>query len=560
VISKPTILAMHSPFLRLALLATLALAPCAATADTVRVRILAINDFHGHVEPPEGVSGSIASQPAGGAAYLAAHLRRLRGEAAHHVFVSAGDLVNASPFVSALFDDEPTIAAMNRMGLVLNAVGNHEFDDGVDELLRLQRGGCHPQRGCRFGERFDGARFRFLAANVTRVSDGETLFPAYEVLEFDGVRIAFIGLTLEGTRFIVNARGIQGWTFRDEADTVNALVPQLQARGVEAIVVLIHEGGYAGGGVDECPQLSGALTGILERLHPAVDVVVSGHTHQAYNCSIEGRVVTSAGSFGRLVTRIDVEVDRASRDIVRAQARNEIVTRDLPKDEAVEAIVREAVAAAALHDRPAGTVRSDLLRAGIFPPDIAAGGTGESVLGNLVADAQLWATRAAPHGAAQIAFMNPGGLRSDILRGRDGQVRFSQLFGAQPFSNALATLTLSGAQIVELLEQQFPGHRNSQSLPRILQVSDGFSYAWSASAPAGQRIRDVRLHGKPLTAGQRYRVTVNDFLLNGGDRFAVLKEGTDVDVGPVDVEALEAYFQAFSPVEPPRLGRVRRVP
>ena len=541
----------------------LLLASCAVYAAQPQpvplpLRIIAINDFHGHLQPPEGPAALVEGQPAGGAAYLAAHVRRLREGAPHSVFVSAGDLVNASPFVSALFEDEPTIEAMDRMGLVLNAVGNHEFDDGVDELLRLQRGGCHPQRGCRFRDHFDGAHFRFLAANVTRNSDGQTLFPGYEIREFEGVKVAFIGLTLQGTRFMVNARGIQGWTFRDEAETINALVPVLRRLGAAAIVVLIHEGGYGGGGPDECPQLSGAIAAILPRLAPGVDLVISGHTHQAYNCRVGGRVVTSAGSFGRLVTRIDLELDRTTGDVLAVRARNEVVTRDVAPDEAVNAVVREAATAAAAHDRPAGRMLAGASRSGMYPPEIAAGSSGESTLGSLVADAQLWATREAGHGAAQIAFMNPGGLRADLSPGPDGRVQFSQLFAAQPFSNALATLTLTGAQIVELLEQQFPGHRNAQNAPRVLQVSAGFSYAWSASAPPGQRVRDARLDGKPLEAAARYRVTVNDFLLSGGDRFGVLREARDIDVGPVDVDALEAYLQAHSPLTPPAPGRVRR--
>jgi 5'-nucleotidase len=544
------------------LLLTLPIAAHATTseADLVQLRILAINDFHGHLEPPAGSTGSIDGKPAGGAAYLAAHLRRLRSQVQHHVFVSAGDLVNASPYVSALFDDDPTIEAMNRMDLAFNAVGNHEFDDGVEELLRLQHGGCHPKRGCRFGERFAGARFRFLAANVVRASDGQTLFPAYATVDYDGVPVAFIGLTLQGTASMVNARGIQGWTFRDEAETVNALVTELEARGVRAIVLVIHQGGYAGGAVHECPQLAGPIGSILERLHRGVDVVISGHTHQAYNCMVEGRSVTSAGSYGRVVTRIDLSLDRRRKDVVRIDARNEIVTRDIPADANVEDVVRSAAAAAAAQDRAAGEIRADLTRAGMFPPEIAGGSTGESVLGSLVSDAQLWATRDAPRGTAQIAFMNPGGLRTDLARGSDGRIRFSQLFALQPFSNALATVTLSGAQILELLEQQFPGHGNAQNAPRVLQVSRGFTYAWSGSAPPGRRVRDARLHGEPLDPEAKYRVTVNDFLLSGGDRFAVLKHAQDIDIGPLDVEALEAYFNAFSPIDPPALGRVRRVP
>lgn len=527
--------------------------------DQVKVRVLAINDFHGHIEPPQGPSGSLAGQPAGGAAFLATHLQRLRAGSPHTVFVSAGDLINASPFASALFQDEPTIEVMNRMGLALNAVGNHEFDEGVDELRRMQAGGCHPRLGCRFRPQFEGARFRFLAANVARVKDGTRLFPAYEVLEFDGVKIGFIGVTLRATGTLVNAKGIAGWEFHNEWQTVNALVPQLRALGVAAIVLLIHEGGYASGGHNECPALSGPIVEILAKLDRAVDVVVSGHTHQAYNCRIGGRIVTSAGSFGRLVTRIDLTLDRSSGNVVSAEATNEIVSREFPPEGGVAAVVNDAAQAAATRDRLSGHVVDDLLRTGIFFQDIAAGGSGESVLGNLVADAHLWATREPGAGGAQVALMNPGGLRADILRGADGRVMFSQLFAVHPFSNTLVTVTLTGAQLEELLEQQFPGHRNAQSSARVLQVSNGFSYAWSDAAPPGQRVSDMRLHGHPVEPNARYRVTVNDFLLGGGDRFAVLKEGTDGHVGPLDVEALESYFRAHRSVAAPDLGRIRRL-
>jgi 5'-nucleotidase len=546
--------------LRLACLLCLLLgasAPGAQPSAQVSVRLLAINDFHGHIEPPQGSAGSFAGRPAGGAAYLATHLARLRAGHSHHIFVSAGDLINASPFASALFQDEPTIEVMNRLGLALNAVGNHEFDEGVEELRRVQAGGCHPRLGCAFRQQFEGARFRFLAANLLRADNGTRLFPAYEVRHFDGVAVAFIGLTLQGTRDLVNATSIAGWEFGNEWQTVNALVPELQRQGVEAIVLLLHEGGYTSGGHDECPGLTGPITAILEKLDRAVDVVVSGHTHQAYNCVVDGRLVTAAGSYGRLLTRIDLTIDRASGDVVGARAANEVVTRDVSVDPGIDAIVNEAARAAAARDRLSGHVAADLARAGMLSRDIAAGASGESVLGNLVADAQLWATRAA---GAQIALMNPGGLRADIERGADGRVMFSRLFAVHPFSNTLVTVTLSGAQLAELLEQQFPGYRNAQAWPRVLQVSSGLSYAWSESAAPGRRIRDLRLHRRPIEPQAQYRVTVNDFLLSGGDRFAALRQGRDVQAGPVDVEALEAYFQAHSPVQPPALGRIRRLP
>jgi 5'-nucleotidase len=257
-----------------------------------------------------------------------------------------------------------------------------------------------------------------------------------------------------------------------------------------------------------------------------------------------------------MVTSIDLTLDRATRDVARVQARNVVVTRDVPADEEVAAVVAQALKAAEAHDRVSGHLAYDLVRAGAFPRDVNAGGSGESVLGNLVADAQLWATREA---GAQIAFMNPGGLRADIHGATGGEVRFSQLFAAQPFSNRLVTLTLTGAQIVALLEQQFPADDHGKSFPRVLQISTGFRYSWSASAAPGKRVRDAHLDGKPIEPRKGYRITANEFLVNGGDRFGVLESGTERRAGPLDVEALEAYFMQFSPVKPPALGRIRRL-
>lgn len=528
------------------------LAPPCAGADSVRVRILGINDFHGHLEALPGDAGTKRSASVGGAAYLAAHVRRLAAASPHHAFVSAGDLINASPFVSALFQDEPTIEAMNAAGLLLNAVGNHEFDEGVDELLRMQRGGCHPRLGCRFRPAFDGARFRFLAANTVRKSDGSPLFPPYEIVAFGPVRVGFIGVTLQGSAGLVNAEGIAGWRFDNPWRSVNALVPALQARGVEAIVVLLHEGGYGGGGPDECPSLSGPVRAIVRKFDPAVDAVFTGHTHQSYNCLVDGRPVTSAGSHGRLITRLDLEIDAHTGHVLAAIATNEAVTHDIAPDPAVAAIVEDAARAADRHDRVVGTLVRDIDRKGAFPGDIDRGGSGESALGSLIADAQLWATRKA---GAQIALTNPGGLRADLTRRPDGRVLFSDLFAAQPFSNRLVTLTLTGAQFVLLLEQQFAHGRGA----RVLQVSKGLRYAWRAGAKRGERVREVRLNGRPLSPHADYRITVNDFLLGGGDRFGALSAGRDRVAGPLDVEALEAYAREHGPLQAPRLGRIRRI-
>src|SRR5258707_9189140 len=304
----------------LALLCPASLA-LAQTGTPVDVRILAINDFHGNLRPPAGgiriadpddKTRRIAV-PAGGSEYMATLVRQLRAGAKNNIFVAAGDLIGASPFLSAMFHDEPTIESLSIMGLAVASVGNHEFDEGKDELLRMQNGGCHPTDKCQGPHPFAGAKFHYLAASTVEKDTGKTIFPAYEIREFDGIPVAFIGLTLKGTPDIVSPVSLAGLEFRDEADTVNALVAELKARGVEAIVVLIHEGGFPTGGYNECPGISGPIVDIVQKLDKAVGVVVSGHTHRGYNCVDDRLLVTSAHRFGTLVIEIALTLDRANR-------------------------------------------------------------------------------------------------------------------------------------------------------------------------------------------------------------------------------------------------------
>ena len=305
----------------------------AAQAAPVELRILAINDFHGNLRPPPG-GIRIADPadktkkivvPAGGAETMATLVKQLREGHANTIFVAAGDLIGASPFLSAMFHDEPTIESLSMMGLAISSVGNHEFDEGKDELLRMQNGGCHPVDKCQGPHPFAGAKFHYLAASTIEKSTGKTVFPPYEIRKFEGIPVAFIGLTLKGTPDIVSPAGVAGLEFRDEADTVNALVPELKARGVEAIVVLIHEGGFPTGDYNECPGISGPIVDIVKKFDRAVDVVISGHTHQAYVCEIDGRLVTSGDKYGTIVTAIDLKLDPATRDVVSAKADNVIV-------------------------------------------------------------------------------------------------------------------------------------------------------------------------------------------------------------------------------------------
>jgi 5'-nucleotidase len=545
----------------LAALAIIALAASshAQTAAPVDLRVLAINDFHGYlrsspggivVTDPEDKTKKI-TVPAGGAEHMATLVSQLRDGHRNTIFVAAGDLIGASPFLSAMFHDEPTIEALSMMGLALASVGNHEFDEGKDELLRMQNGGCHPVDKCRGPHPFTGAKFRYLAASTIEKRTGKPLLPAYEIREFDGIPVAFIGLTLKGTPGLVSPVGVADLEFRDEAETVNALIPELKTRGVEAIVVLIHEGGLPTGDYNECPDISGPIVDIVKKFDRSVDVVVTGHTHRAYVCEIDKRLVTSADKYGTLVTAIDLKLDPVTRDIISARADNTIVrtatlARDAEQTALIEAYDRLA---APIANRPAGSVAETLSRV----PNNA----GESPLGDIIADAQLAATRDAAKGGADIAFTNPGGVRTDIARKEGGAVTYADLFASQPFRNQLVTMTLTGKQIKDMLEQQWRDPKR----PRILQVSKGFSYAWDGTKPDGERVIAERmtLNGKAIDPTASYRVTVNNFLSVGGDGFTVFTQGTAPQTGIYDIDALNAYFRANSPVGPTAVDRIIRI-
>ncbi|HEX2827353.1 MAG TPA: bifunctional metallophosphatase/5'-nucleotidase [Burkholderiales bacterium] len=507
------------------------------TARILTLNLAAINDFHGHLHRS---AEPVAGRPLGDVARLATVVADLRARSAHFAFVSAGDLVGASPVVSAAFNDEPTIEAMNAAGLDFNGVGNHEFDAGLEHIQRLQSGGC-PPGGCRSGSEFAGARFRFLAANVVVRTTGEPLFPAYAIREYAGVKVAFVGMTLEGTAEISAPANVERVDFRDEADTVNALVPVLKQQGVEAIVVLIHQGGVNRGGPNECAGFEGPIRDLVARMDRAVDLVVSGHTHQAYVCNLDGRLVTSAGSYGRYVTHIELDLDPKSRDVIAARAENRIVSPDVAPHAAVAAVVERYTQLAAPLRRVVGLLTAPLER--------RASADGESPLGQTIADAHLASARGA---GAVVAFMNPGGIRAPLDR---GEVTFAQVFDLYPFNNAVVAMTLTGAQILALLEQQWGG-----DFPRILQVSQGFSYAWNPGAPNGSRVvrGSVTLNGEPVVAEKPYRIAVNSYLAQGGDRFSIFRDGVDrVEVGG-GRDAIASYLEAASPYSPPSVRRIRR--
>ena len=567
--------------------------PPATTPPTVRadqtVHLMAFNDFHGNLEAPRRFvtapdpadASKTINVPAGGVSYLADAVAKLRARycADRTALISVGDMIGASPLLSSLFLDEPTIDVMNAMKLDMNVVGNHEFDKGTAELRRLAGGGCQVTTSmmpCQVNASYAGARFDFLAANVVSKADGKPIFPAYKVMKFGGIPVAFVGVVTKTTPSIVSAAGISDVVFRDEAETVNALIPELKRQGIEAIVVVMHEGANSSTtplNSNTCLDSRGApLTGnamtIASRLDSSVDVILNGHTHQTYTCDYstinpaKPFLITSASSYGVMLSDITLELNGRTGDVNRKSARQVIIQGEpytsgtttyaltgayeqFSKTPAIEAILEPyRQKSVQVSNRPVGRATTSITR--------TATASGESALGNLIADAQLADTRA---NGAQFALMNPGGVRADLIPAADGTISYGQIFAVQPFGNGLVTLSLTGAQLKALLEQQWSGA--NAGFPRILLPSAGLTYSYRTSGT--DRAFDIRVNGQPVSDAASYRFTVNSFLADGGDNFTVLRDGTNRVGGNLDVTAFESYLRANSPVSPAPTNRISKV-
>lgn len=542
------------------------------------VQLLSFNDLHGNLEPPSGSSGRVTElQPdgttktidAGGVEYLATHLRNAREGHPYSVTAAGGDLVGASPLLSGLFHDEPTVEALNKLDLDVTSVGNHEFDEGARELARLQNGGCHPKDGCYTDQEFQGADFPYLAANVQDDKTGKPVLKPYWVWKKNGVKIGFIGVTLEGTPGVVSAEGVKGLTFKDETETINKYAKVLQRQGVQSIVALVHEGGYPASGSYnyDCDSpgagdgISGPIVDIAKHVTPAVDALVTGHTHQAYVCTVPDpsgrpRMVTSASSFGRLYTDTTLTYDRRTGDIVRTavNSANHVVTRDVPKArDLTDLIGKWNTLAAPIGNRPIGYISGDI------------GNTGtESPMGDLVADAQLAYGRELDP-KTSLALMNPGGVRAGLTYAAkgaegDGVVTYAEGFTVQPFSNTVNLVDLTGAQLIQALKEQVSGP--NEAAPRILQPSAGLTYTLDLTKSGADRVvtDTIRLNGAPIDPTATYRVAMNAFLAGGGDGFTSLGQGKNPLVGTDDLAALVKYLtansSASSPLAPPATNRI----
>jgi 5'-nucleotidase len=570
--------------------------------DYVRLDLLALNDFHGNLEPPTGSSGRINNTNAGGASYLASLLHKERKQSrlfgATPLTVAAGDLIGASPLLSGAFHDEPTIKAMNQLHLDVTSVGNHEFDEGVNELLRMQKGGCladgngqNGQDSCPGGQDFKGADFKYLGANVfwknAAAHKRATPFKPYQIFRVQGQKVAFIGMTLEGTPTIVSQAGIVDVDFRDEVETANALVPTLRKKGVKSIIVLLHEGATPADttAYNSCSGVSGAGLAIAQNLAPQIDAVVSGHTHQPYNCVVKdpkgrSRLFTSASSFGRMVTKLHFLIDPKTRDIVRPAAFAENIVnvngqgqKQSKKLNSLISTYKTLVAPIANqvvgHIEPGTQVRRQ-------PDTQASGGAfvdggDDSALGNLIADALKADATVVRNGQApQIALMNPGGIRADLVENANGDLTYEAAFNVQPFNNFVVSMDLTGAQIKAILNEQWNGGNEvGAGGIKILQVN-GLTYTWNrqqaAAANTDALVGTVMFDpdgvpgngdDTPLLDGTVYRVVTNNFVSDGGDNFGTFKAGTNKLVGDLDIDALVNYLKSHNPVAATATTRIK---
>lgn len=536
------------PIFRSLLLATL-LAGCAqqkpADPAIATIQLATLNDFHGHLEPSKvtytDAAGKERTVTAGGIATIAGALNTWRREDPELLLVAAGDLIGASPALSLMWADEPTLAAMDRLGLRASSVGNHEFDAGRVELLRQQKGGCtspRPDKACRFDGAWPGAKFQYLAANVFDMVTNKPFLPAYRIEQVRGVKVAFIGAVLKDATASVLASGVAGLQFADEAQSINRVLPELRAQGVHAFVVLIHEGGRTPSSPQQqdCSDLKGPIVDVVKKLDPAIRVVVSGHSHKGYLCRVDGRLVTQAEMGGHVMSRIAIDIDRASGKVVGERATNVVLEQGVfPPDPAMDSFLQ------AVRARSDQALARPVARLAVAALErINDDHVDESALGDLIADSMLHGARSY---GAQIAFMNRGGIRTSLRTGPGNVANLGHLQAVLPFGNMLEVVNMTGAQIYAVLEEQFTAGRNVTR--GLLQVSDGFTYQWNPSRPEGMRIVDksVLLHGVQIEKDSTYRVAINHFLAEGGDSFPTFRQATNSAPTNIrDVDALADYL------------------
>jgi 5'-nucleotidase len=522
----------------------------------IEINLVALNDFHGYLQPSPfsytdpANEDLVITTELGGIATLGGMLNEMRKADPYLLFVGVGDLIGGAPPISAMWADEPSIEAMNLLGMDVSAVGNHELDEGKQEFLRQIHGGCEssrPEKSCQLRAEFSGTQFPYIAANLFDSDTGKLLVHPYVIKTVRGVKLAFVGAQVKDLTLLVSASSLAGIAVTDEADAINALIPELKRQGVDIVVAVVHQGGNTVDAFDQpdCTNLEGEIVDIAQRLDPAVDLLLSAHTHEAYLCNVGDLPVTQGGSYGRMVSQVTLVFDPEQETVVDVSARNVLVDpKKYTPDSRLLALLKE------VETRSEQVLARPIARIGAELISRTANAAGESAMGDLVADAQLFAT--APLGA-QVAFMNTGGIRSELMLANNQlQVTYAQVASVHPFKGSLQLLTLTGAQIKALLEQQWQSDGEGSFKP--LQISHSLRYQWNPILPRGERVLvdSIKLNGEVIQPDTSYRISVNSFLADGGDGFLVLTQGADrVDTEIPDLPALIDYLVAQDKLDIP---------
>ncbi|MFB7140294.1 bifunctional metallophosphatase/5'-nucleotidase [Gottfriedia sp. NPDC056225] len=495
----------------------------------IQVQLLGINDFHGQLNTTRKFNG----RNVGGAAYLSAYLKQKKKENQNTILVHAGDMVGGSPPISSFLQDEPTIEVLNRMDFDYGTLGNHEFDRGVKEMMKLIYGGKNAKT-----EYFNGANFPYLCANVIDDQTGKTILPPYSIKKINGVPIGFIGVVIKDTPKIAPPNQTAGVKFIDEATAINHSVEALKKQGVKAIVVIAHDGGSQS---NSTGKVTGDIVRMAKKMDDEVDVIISGHTHTYLNKEVNGKLIVQAYSYGTAFSDIHLKIDTKTKDIIDKHAKIVMVYQDAIKpDPEIKVMIQK------YESKIAPVVNKVVGKAGddVFSKK---NHDGESSLGSIIADSQRNAMN------SDFAFMNFSGIRADLPK---GDVTMDELVTIQPFKLKLVKMTLTGEQIRKLLNQQWQYNGNV----RMLQIS-GLKYTWDDSKQPGQKvIKIMRTDGTPINTQTKYSVTTNSYLSNGGDNFSVLLDGKNKIVGLTDLDAFENYLkEQKKPLVAAYDGRIIRI-
>ncbi|QOR66439.1 5'-nucleotidase C-terminal domain-containing protein [Cytobacillus suaedae] len=494
--------------------------------ENIKVQLLSVNDLHGKINVTEQPKNN--PNKYGNAAYLATYLKEREQTNENTLIIHSGDMVGGSPPVSALYQDEPTVEVMESIGFDVGTVGNHEFDEGVDEMLRLIYGGDHPNGTVNY----DGINFPMIAANVVYKDSEELVLPPYYIKNIKGQKIGFIGVATTQTPNMVIAKGIQTINFTDEAEAINKFVPELTKRGVEAIVVLAHVPGS-----QEGDTVTGEIADIATKIDDEVDVIIAAHNHQKVNAMVDNKLIVQAWEYGKAFVDIDLEIDPVTGDIVKKEAEIvDVIQEGVTPDQKVSAILEKYSSAISSKLNEVVGVAGQFMEGGYATKAYF----GDNALGNLIADGMTAAM------GSDFAMMNGGGIRADL---NAGDITWEELYNIQPFGNTLVKIEVAGSNMDEIINAQISDYGPDCSIA-------GFKYKWDS---ATSKVTEVTLaDGTLLDENATYTLTINNYMYeHNSDKYKLRAYGANPVQGTEDLTATIEFVKSFtSPIAYEAEGRI----